>query len=238
MLGMARRFGPLALIAAVAVAVIASGLIRHLSLHELRTNRQILEAFVAAHPFGSAAAYVGLYVVVVALSLPVALVMTLAGGLLFGPWIGGAAAAIGCTLGAVVIFMVCRTALGDVLRRRAGPLAARIEDGIERDAFSYVVALRLIPIAPFWLVNLALGFFDIPPLVFGAATFLGILPVSVIYAGLGAGLHRLFVHGARPNLHMIFEPRILLPLAGLAILALAPIIWRRVRPRALPKSRL
>src|SRR5208283_2401188 len=105
---------------------------RHLSLHELKANRQILEAFVAAHPVASAAAYVGLYAALVAFSLPVALVMTLAGGMLFGPWIGGLSAAVGCTLGAIVIFVVCRTAVGDVLRRRAGPLAARIEAGVER----------------------------------------------------------------------------------------------------------
>jgi uncharacterized membrane protein YdjX (TVP38/TMEM64 family) len=238
MLALARRFGPLAAIALAGSVVVASGLIRHLSLHELKANRELLEAFAADHPVGSAAAYVGLYAASVACSLPVALVMTFAGGMLFGPWVGGVLAATSDTLGAVVIFIVCRTALGDVLRRRAGPLAARIEAGVGRDAFSYVVSLRLIPIAPFWLVNLALGFFDIPPLVFATATFLGILPVSLVYAGLGASLRHLFARGARPDLHLVFQPRIFLPLVGLAILALAPVIWRRVRRRALPKPQL
>ena len=98
-----------------------------------------------------------------------------------------------------------------------------------------------IPIAPFWLVNLALGFFDIPPLGVRRRRPSGHLAgVGEFYAGLGAGLHRPAIASTAgvPTCIMIFEPRILLPLAGLAILALAPIIWRRVRPRALPKSRL
>lgn len=228
---LARRFGPLVFVAAVAAAAIGSGLTHHLALHEINANRRALEALVAAHPLGSTAAYVGLYAALVAFSLPTALAMTLAGGMLFGPWVGGVSAAIGCTLGATAIFAACRSAFGDVLRRRAGPLAARIEAGVDRDAFFYVVSLRLIPIAPFWLVNLALGFFDIPLAVFTPATFLGILPVSLVYAGLGADLAQMFARGVHPDLRVALEPRTVVPLIGLAMLALAPIVWRRLKAR-------
>jgi uncharacterized membrane protein YdjX (TVP38/TMEM64 family) len=210
-------------------AVWASGLTHDLSLPALRARREALEAAVHAHPLASLSAYVGLYIVVVALSLPVALVMTLTGGLLFGAWIGGLAAAIGCTLGAAVVFLVCRTAVGDSLRNRAGSTVARITQGVRRDAFSYVVTLRLIPVMPFWLANLALGFVDIPLGVFVGASFIGILPVSVIYAGLGANLNLLFARHERPNLHLIFSPQVLAPLIGLAFLALTPILARRLR---------
>jgi uncharacterized membrane protein YdjX (TVP38/TMEM64 family) len=224
-----RRFGPLILLAALLVAAWASGLTHDLSLHALRARREALQAAVHAHPVLSLGAYVGAYTLIVALSLPAALVMTLTGGLLFGAWVGGLAAAVSCTLGSAILFLVCRTAAGDVLRRRAGPTAARIEAGVRRDAFSYIVTLRLIPVMPFWLANLALGFLDIPPGVFVSASFVGILPVSVVYAGLGANLNLLFARRQRPDLHLVLRPEVLLPLVGLALLAMAPIIARKLR---------
>jgi uncharacterized membrane protein YdjX (TVP38/TMEM64 family) len=224
-----RRFGPLTLLVAALLAVWASGLTHDLSLHMLRGRRDELEALVHAHPLLALAAYVVVYILVVALSLPAALVMTLTGGLLFGVWLGGLAAALSCTLGSAVLFLVCRTAVGDTLRRRAGPTVARIEEGVRRDAFSYVVTLRLIPVMPFWLANLALGFVEIPLGVFMAATFIGILPVSLVYAGLGANLNLLFARHERPDLHIVMRPEVLLPLIGLALLALTPIIARRLR---------
>ena len=155
---------------------------------------------------------------------------------LFAAATGWLAAATGCTLGGTVVFLVCRTAAGDVLRRRAGPAIVKMEDGVRRDAFSYILALRLIPVMPFWLANLALGFIDIPLGTFVVASFLGILPVSLIYAGLGSGLDHLFVHHQRPDLHLVMHANILLPLIALAILSLAPILWRRLRPSAGPAA--
>ena len=236
-LNLARRFGPLVILLAALAAVWASGLTHDLSLHMLRTRREALEAGVHAHPLMALASYVSVYVLVVALSLPAALVMTLTGGLLFGAWIGGLAAAFSCTLGAAIIFVICRTAVGDSLRRRAGSTVARIEEGVRRDAFSYIVTLRLIPVMPFWLANLALGFIDIPLGVFVTASFIGILPVSVIYAGLGSNLNLLFARHQRPDLHLIMRPGLLLPLLGLAILALTPILLRRFRrPGSAPET--
>jgi uncharacterized membrane protein YdjX (TVP38/TMEM64 family) len=223
-----RRFGPLLLLVAALLAVWASGLTHDLSLHMLRSRRDELEGLVHAHPLFALAAYAVVYVLVVALSLPAALVMTLTGGLLFGVWLGGLAAAMSCTLGSAVVFLVCRTAAGDVLRRRAGSTVARVAEGVRRDAFSYVVTLRLIPIMPFWLANLALGFVEIPLGVFMAATFVGILPVSLVYAGLGANLNMLFARHERPDLHIVLRPEVLLPLIGLTLLALTPIIARHL----------
>lgn len=224
-----RRFGPAALILAAVIAAFASGLTRDLSLHELAHRREVLETAVRAHPWLTLAIYVGVYTAAVALSLPVALAMTLTGGLLFGAWLGGAAAAFSCTVGATVIFMICRTAAGDFIRERAGVTAARIEHGLRRDAFSYIVALRLLPIAPFWLINLALGLIDIPLGVYVAASFLGILPVSLIFASLGSGLDSVLRRGGRIGPHVILEPHFILPLASLAILSLTPILLRRLR---------
>ena len=165
-----KRFGPLIVIALAVAAVIASGVADHLSLVELKARRDQLQGFVALHPALSFGLYILIYIAVVSLSLPGALVMTLSGGFLFGPWLGAVAAASGASLGAAVIFMVCRSAVGDSLRGKAGSTISRIEEGVRRDAFSYILTLRLIPVMPFWLVNLAAGFVDIPLRTFLSAT--------------------------------------------------------------------
>ncbi|MEY3260420.1 MAG: hypothetical protein RIT46_1249 [Pseudomonadota bacterium] len=224
-----KRFGPLILVALAVAVVLASGLADHLSLVELKARRDQLQGFVALHPALSFGLYILIYIAVVSLSLPGALVMTLSGGFLFGPWLGAAAASSGASLGAAVIFLVCRTAVGDSLRGKAGSTISRIEEGVRRDAFSYILTLRLIPVMPFWLVNLAAGFVNIPLRTFLAATVLGILPGSLVYSGLGAGLGEVFASGQEPNLRVIFEPHVLLPLVGLGLLSLLPVVLRRFR---------
>jgi uncharacterized membrane protein YdjX (TVP38/TMEM64 family) len=229
---LARRFGPLALVAAALITALVLGLPHELSLHQLHRHRDQLEALVRTHPVLSVLAYIALYSLAVGVSLPGApLVMTLTGGFLFGPWIGGPAAAISCTIGATIVFVVCRTAAGDVLRKRAGPTIARIEEGVRREAFTYILVLRLLPITPMALANLALGFIDIPLRTFVLGTFLGILPVSVIYAGLGSGLGKTFASGAHPHMHEMMRPEIILALCGLAVLSLAPIAVRQLQRR-------
>ncbi len=224
-----KRFGPLIVIALAVAAVFASGVADHLSLVELKERRDQLQGFVALHPVLSFGLYILIYIAVVSLSLPGALIMTLSGGFLFGPWLGSAAAASGASMGAAVIFLVCRSAIGDSLRGKAGSTIAKIEDGVRRDAFSYILTLRLIPVMPFWLVNLAAGFVDIPLRTFLSATVLGILPGSLVYAGLGSGLGEVFASGQDPNLRVIFEPHVLLPLVGLGLLSLLPVVLRRFR---------
>lgn len=224
-----RRFAPSLLVLAGLVAVFASGLADHLSLGELQDRRGQLAGLVDSHRWLTLGGYIGLYIAVVALSIPAALVMTLAGGVLFGVWIGGAAAAVSCTLGAGVIFLICRAAAGDLLQRRAGPLAARIEAGVRRDAFSYVLMLRLAPVAPFWLVNLALGLVDIPFWTFLTASFVGIAPTSLVIAGVGASLNTVFVAGGRVRPDVMEKPAVFLPLFGLALLSVLPIAVRRRR---------
>ena len=224
-----KRFGPLILVALAVAVVLASGLADHLSLVELKARRDQLQGFVALHPALSFGLFILIYIAVVSLSLPGALVMTLSGGFLFGPWLGAAAASSGASLGAAVIFLVCRSAVGDSLRGKAGSTIAKIEEGVRRDAFSYILTLRLIPVMPFWLVNLAAGFVNIPLRTFLAATVLGILPGSLVYSGLGAGLGEVFASGQEPNLRVIFEPHVLLPLVGLGLLSLLPVVLRRFR---------
>jgi uncharacterized membrane protein YdjX (TVP38/TMEM64 family) len=128
-----------------------------------------------------------------------------------------------------VVFLAARAAAGDFLRRKAGPAVAKIEQGVRENAFSYILSLRLLPVLPFWLVNLASGFVDIPLRTYALATFLGIIPGTFIYAGVGAGLGSVFEGREQLDLGVIFRPAILLPLIGLALLSLAPMALRRLR---------
>ncbi|MBI1407755.1 MAG: TVP38/TMEM64 family protein [Caulobacter sp.] len=229
MINFLKRFGPLLVLAALVVLAFASGVTNHLSLDELRANRETLNAFVIANRWLALAVFMAVYVAVAALSLPGALFLTLAGGLLFGPWLGGAASLVSATLGASIVFLVCRTAFGGVLAKRAGSGLARLEEGIARDAFSYLLVLRLVPAAPFFVVNIAAGLVRIPLTTFILASLIGMAPGSLVYSSLGAGLNHAFAAGQEPNLSIIFQPQILLPLIGLALLSLLPIIVRRVR---------
>lgn len=227
----ARRWLPLALLVAALLGVYASGLHRHLSLATLQTQRDALQAFVAAHPLAAPLTYVLAYAAAVALSLPGALFLTLAGGFLFGPWLGGLLAVLGATAGAVLVFLIARTAVGSSLRRRAGPWLQRMEAGFQADAFHYLLVLRLIPLFPFWLVNLVPALLGVPVRTFALATFLGIIPATFVYASVGNGLGAILDRGQEPDLKLVLEPQVLLPLLGLAALALLPVLYRRWKGR-------
>ena len=228
---LALRFGPVALVVLAVAGLAWSGLLGHLSLDQLRASRGTLLYYVHAHPLLSLGAYFAVYVLSVALSLPAALVLTLTGGFLFGPWLGGGVASCASTLGATIVFAISRLTVGDALERRASPRVRAIEEGIKHDAFFYILTLRLIPVTPFWLVNVAAGLIAIRPTVFVVATLIGIVPVTVVYAGVGSGLGRTFDKGRAINLHTLVTPEIALPLAGLAVLSILPLIFQHVRNR-------
>ena len=227
-----KRIWPLLLIAAVIAAVFATGLNRYLSLDALRENEQVLRSQVEANLVLALLVFVAIYALVVTAYVPGASILTLTGGFLFGTWLGAAATVAGATLGAIGAWWLVRTSLGEPLRRRAeksGGLLKRLIEGFEGNAFSYVLSLRLIPAAPFWLVNAAAGLGSAPLRPYALATFLGIIPATVIYSGIGAGLSELFRGGERPNLGIIFEPQVLWPLVGLALLSFLPMAWKRLR---------
>ena len=227
----ALRFGPAALVLAVLAVVARSGLLGQLSLESLRADRLVLVGAVQAHPVLCVLAYVAAYTVSVGLSLPVALLLTLTGGFLFGPWVGGLAAAFSCSAGAAAVFLISRLTVGDAVSRRTGPRVQALAEEIRKDAFFYLLTLRLIPVAPFWLANVAAGLIAIPVPTFVAATFIGILPPSIIYAGVGSGLEGLFAAGGTPALHDLVTPGMVLPLVGLAVLSVLPILYQRRRNR-------
>ncbi len=219
-----KRLLPLATLLVLLLIAWASGLTGQLSWDGLLARRAELVALVAAHGLSAPLLYAGVYAAVVALSFPgAAVIMTLAGGMLFGTWAGAAAASVGATLGAVTVFLAARYALAGPLAARAGPWLGRFRDGLAKDGFLYVLALRLMPVFPFWLVNLAPALLGMRLAPFAAATAIGIVPGSLVFASIGAGLDRAIAAGGQPRLGL----DLLLPLAGLGVLSLAPVAWRR-----------
>ncbi len=229
------RFWPLALIAAALLLAWASGAADLLSLAGLARERAALGGQVAAHPVLAPLAFTLAYVAVAALALPGASVMTLAGGLLLGPWLGAACTVAGASGGAALLFLAARRAASGWLAARPGGrlagMVARVRPGLERDGFAGLLALRLVPVVPFFALNLAPALAGMGLRPFVAATVLGIAPASTVLSWAGAGLGGVLDQGGTPALGALLGPRVLLPLAGLAALALAPAAWRRVARR-------
>lgn len=223
-----RRLLPPALLLAALGLVLASGAHEALSLETLRRHRHLLLELVAERPLLAAGAYLLLYVAATALSVPGAVVLTLAGGFLFGTALATLLVVVGATAGAVLLFLIARSALGEPLRARAGPWLERMAAGFRKNAFSYLLVLRLVPLFPFWLVNLVPAFLGVPLATFALATAIGIVPGSLVFASVGAGLGAVLERGEEPDLDLILEPRVLLPLLGLAALALLPVLAKRL----------
>jgi uncharacterized membrane protein YdjX (TVP38/TMEM64 family) len=220
------RLWPLLLLALAVAAAWRLGFADALSFPRLAREHATLVHFVARHPLAAPAVYCLVYAAAVALSLPGGAVLTCAGGLLFGIWLGTACAALGATAGATTLFLIARTALRPLMLRHAGRLIERVRPGLERDGFSYLLALRLIPVFPFWLVNLAPALVGMRLAPYVAATALGILPAGFVFASIGAGLSAVLAAGRTPDLSLIVSPQLLGPLVALALLSLLPVGWR------------
>ncbi len=190
----------------------------------------VLTAATEANLPLAAAAFLGIYIIAVAFSLPIALPLTLTGGALFG-WLAVGLVMVGATVGATVVFIAARTAFADLARGRAGPFLSRLEDGFSRNAFSYLLALRLIPAAPFWVVNIVPALTRMGAGSFVLATFIGIAPGTAVFVSVGRGFDHILGSGSVPDLQALSSPAILGPLVALGLLALLPVAWRWARTR-------
>jgi uncharacterized membrane protein YdjX (TVP38/TMEM64 family) len=227
------RLLPLAAIALVAVAG-AFLLSDRLTFETLAENREALLAFRDAHYAATVAVFLAAYTAIVAFSLPGATVATLTGGFLFATFPGVLYNVTAATLGATAIFLAARWGLGDRLAARMDAsegMVKRIKAGIDETQWEMLFLIRLVPAVPFFVANLVPSFVGVPLSRFVITTFLGIIPGALVYTSVGAGLGEVFAAGERPDLDLIFEPRILLPLLGLAALAALPIGLKAVRGR-------
>ncbi|WP_447599106.1 TVP38/TMEM64 family protein [Nitrospira sp. Nam80] len=196
---------------------------RYLSLEALKANRDRLLVFTDDHYAAAVSVFIALYCVVTGLSLPGAVIMTLAGGFLFGGLLGTLYVNVGATSGATIAFLASRYLLRDWVERTFGHKLRPIQEGFAENAFSYLMTLRLIPLFPFFLVNLVSGLTRMSAGTYIAATALGIVPGSFVYANAGRQL------GSINSLKEIASPNVLLAFTLLGLLALAPLIYKRMR---------
>ena len=171
-----------------------------------------------------------IYAVVVGLSLPGGMPLTLVGGFLFGGLAAGAYVVIAATVGAIAIFLAARYAFADLCHARAGSSMAKMEEGFRNNAFSYLMFLRLVPVFPFWLVNLVPALLDVRLTTYTVATFFGIIPGTFVFSYVGAGMGSVLDQGGQPDpMDVLMQPDVLLPVLGLAVLSLVPVVIKKLK---------
>jgi len=223
-----KRFMPILVIVAAIVTFFILDLGQYLSFDALAEHRHVLSEQVATNPVMASLVYITVYILVVALSLPGGMVMTLSGGFLFGAVWGTSMAVTGATLGATLLFLIAKTSLGDFLLAKAGNTVKKLQAGFEADVWSYMFILRVVPIFPFFLVNLAPAFLGVPLRVYVVATFFGIIPATFVYALAGSGLGKVFEQGEHFSAASILTPEMMGAFLGLGLLALVPVIYKRL----------
>ncbi len=241
-----RRWAPLVAIVLLMGLVFAMGWQRYLTFQTIGTNYDMLKAFIRANLAAALLIYILVYVAVVALSLPGGLVMTVTGGLLFGWLVGALATVVGATAGATIIFLIAKSSLGEALAAKAGPWLAKLRDGFKENALSYLLFLRLVPVFPFWLVNLAPALLGVPLQTYVIGTAIGIIPGTIAFSVAGAGLgsvveaqNRIYAaclakqpvdpEAACPytiDTSALVTPQLLAAFALLGLVALIPVIYK------------
>ncbi|NNM58563.1 MAG: TVP38/TMEM64 family protein [Legionellales bacterium] len=207
-------------------------LYRYLSFESLNHYHHQLVIWTDEHYVLTVLGFMLAYIAVVAISVPGATFLTLTGGFLFGILLGTLYVVIAATIGATILFLAVKTSFGEWLAKRAVGKMAAFEEGFRKNEFNYILTLRLIPIVPFWLINIVSALFNVRARNFILATALGIIPGSLVYVLLGNGLGYLFDSGKTPDLGIIFAPKILVPLLALAALSLLPVVYRAIKGKA------
>jgi len=239
-----RRWAPPAILAALAVLAYAMGVQHHLSLTSLAEHHDMLKGLVAEHFMLAILTYSAVYIAVVALSLPGAAALSVIGGLLFGWLVSAPVTVVAATIGATAVFLVVKSSLGRVIAERAGPLVKKVSCGFARDAFNYLLFLRLVPVFPFFVVNAVAGLCGVSFRSFVAATFFGIIPGSFVFSYLGRGLESVIeaqkqsheaciaANGAAAcpfaiDPFSLVTPELVIAFVALGIIALIPVVVRR-----------
>src|SRR6185295_18486840 len=232
-----RRWLPLGVIVLGLALVFVFDIDEFASAQHLRDHHQRLIEFVAAHYLQALLIFFVLYVLFVALSLPGAIWLTVAGGFLFGAIVGTILAVIAATVGASLLFLATKTSLGDYLHVHAGPWLAKVERGFADNQWSNLLMMRLFLAVPFFIANLVPAFLGVPLSVFVITTFIGIIPATAIFATIGAGLGSVLQTSADLSLHSLMTPQVKGALVGLAVLAAMPIAVKFFRRRYASKGR-
>jgi uncharacterized membrane protein YdjX (TVP38/TMEM64 family) len=239
-----QRFLPLAVIGLALGVVLVNGWHKQLTLENMFAFRDRFQAFIQSNLILALLGYIAAYAAAVALSVPGALIFTLSGGLIFGWLLGGMAAVVGATIGAILLFLIARTAFGESLRRKAGNSINGLVEGFQKDALNYMLFLRLVPAFPFFIVNIAAAVLAVPLRTYVIGTFFGIMPATFAFASIGAGLDSVFAKAKSDqtacaalkglancplelSTKSLVTKEILIALTLLAVVALIPIAYKK-----------
>ncbi len=223
------RLAPLGVVCAAIAAVFIFGLDDYLSFEMLKNNRESALEWYGQNRVLAVVSFIALYALVVGLSVPGAVWLSLAAGFLFGTVLATIVVVFAATLGALGIFIIAKYALADFFHEKAGEAGRKMEKGFRENALSYLLVLRLVPLFPFWLVNLVPALLGVPVQTFVIGTFFGIIPGTAVFCSIGNGLGAVFDRGDMPDLDMIFQPEIFGPLLALAALSLIPVVYKRMK---------
>lgn len=250
--GLMKRILPLAILVAVAALVISQDWHKYLTLEQIATNRELLKGYIKENYLLTLLGYMAIYIVVIALSLPGGVFLTLTGGFLFGWLVGGVATVVAATIGATIIFFIAKTSFGEPLAARAGPWLEKLRAGFQENALNYLLFLRLVPLFPFWLVNLAPALLGIGVTTYVFGTFVGIIPGTFAFTFAGVGLDSVIdaqqtaydqcvaAQGANAATACEFKldpgalvtKELLIAFAALGVVALIPVILKKFKKDA------
>lgn len=226
-----QKYLPLLLIVGLSISAWLVNLSDYLRFESLKTHQHSIDIWVTQNFLLSIVIYAITYIAVVGLSIPGATFMTLTGGFLFGQWLGTLCSVLCATLGATILFLSAKMASTEVLAKKAGSWAQKMQQGFQEHAFFYLLTLRLIPIFPFVAINLVAALLQIDWRTFLAATLLGIIPGSFVYTSMGVALSEVIDQPEfSPNI--ILEPKILMALIGLGLLSLLPTFYKKYRSKS------
>lgn len=236
-----KKWGALAVIALLLVVGYWAGIFEHFGLSSFIKHRQDVGAYVDENFILAGLAFILLYAGLVAISFPGASFLTIASGFFFGGIVGGIFAVIGATIGAVIIFVIARTSFGDFLKEKAGPFVNKMIDGFKKDAFQYLLTLRLVPVFPFWALNIVPALLDMKVKPYALATFIGIIPGTFTYAYIGTGMDSIISEVVKKqpgcaeagtckiNFGSLVTPEILIAIIMLGVISILPVVIKKIR---------
>jgi uncharacterized membrane protein YdjX (TVP38/TMEM64 family) len=225
-----KRFAPILSILVLSLIAWGFGLDRYFDFELLKSHQRALDGYIERNYLLSLAIYGALYIFLVVLSVPVVFFMTVAGGFLFGQWVGAFIAVISATIGAFLLFLSAKVASSGLLAKTHENVIKKMQKGFQENSLLYLLSLRLFPFVPFALVNLAAGIFQVPLQTFIIGTFFGIIPGDLVYASIGVAL-RGVARESELFPQILFRPKIVLPLIGLVVLSLLPVLYRYLKKK-------
>lgn len=224
-----KKWLPLLIILCGMLIIYFFHLYRYFDINKLQLHHHALKLWVEAHPFSAPILFIGVYILSTAFSVPGGAILSIIGGFLFPQPLCTIYVVVGATIGATLLFLAAKTALGDLLKQKASPFLKRLESGFKKNQVSYLLFLRFVPLFPFWLVNLAPAFFSVPLKTYLWTTAVGIIPGAFVYTQAGRGLEAILDQPEPLSIQGLFNPQVRWALILLGVFSLVPILIKRLR---------